>query len=164
MATNPFDKGGATATKTRPSATKATAADDDDDAAPVDLKAAKDPFAMPGGGGGDYKFTEFLGELLAVKPTEVDIIPTEVSAETEVVRVDVVRLENENEHVEDLLVFQQALRRTLKKVLRGPNEWTLGRLEMGAKKPGKNAPYILTKPTEEEISHASTVLRNLGLL
>ncbi|MGC7255683.1 hypothetical protein RBA19_21375, partial [Mycobacteroides abscessus subsp. massiliense] len=56
----------------------------------------KDPFAMPGGGGSGYKFTEFEGELLLVKPLERDVVSTEIDANSEVIRCDVIRLENEN--------------------------------------------------------------------
>lgn len=161
---NPFDnkKPSSTATKERPAAKGGMAAANGDDE-PTTVRTG-DPFAMPSGGGSDYKFTEFLGELLLVKPTEVDTMPTKISAETEIVRCDVIRLENENEQVDDLLVFQSALIRNLKKVLRGPNEWVLGRLELGEAKNGKNAPYILTKPTGDEVATAHHVMDELGLL
>ena len=163
MASNPFDNSksnGRTATATKARGGLA-AADGDNEPASV---GSRDPFALPSSGGGDYKFTEFLGELLLVKPTAVETMPTKISAETEVVRVDVIRLDNNNEQVEDLLVFQSALIRNLKKVLRGPNEWVLGRLEMGEEKNGKNAPYILTQPSAEDISLAQNVMSQLGLL
>jgi len=167
MAANPFDKGN-TAVKTRPAKNEPLAGDEDDidesDSAPVGIGPKRDPFAMPSGGGGDYKFTEFVGELLLVKPTEVDHVDTQIAADTECVRADVVRLDNENEQVEDLLVFPKALIRTLKKVLRGPNEWVLGRLERGTAKQGKSAPYILSKPTDDEIATASAVMKQLSLL
>lgn len=167
---NPFDnpKSGAatkTAAKPEPKAKGglATANGDDEPTAAAPPRAG-DPFALPSGGGGDYNFTDFLNELLLVRPTEYVAEFTTKRGVTDVVRVDVIRLDNDNEFVEDVLVFQMALKRNLKKVLRGPNEWVLGRLALGEAKNGNNAPYILDKPTEDEIAHASEVMKQLGLL
>ncbi|SKX80387.1 Uncharacterised protein [Mycobacteroides abscessus subsp. bolletii] len=163
---NPFagPKGG-TATATRPKASAVAVADPEDEGGAVTMAPkAKDPFAMPGGGGSGYKITEFEGELLLIKPIERDIIPTEISAETKTIRCDVIRLENENEHVEDMLVFQTALLRTLGRVLDGPNEWVLGRLGKGTAKKGKSAPWILTTPGEDDIATAQSAMTELGLL
>lgn len=159
---NPFDnpvKGTSTAAKTRGGL---AAANGDGEPTPV---GPRDPFALPsGGGGGDYKFTEFLGELLLIRPTALETMSTKIAADTEVVRVDAIRLDNDNEQVEDLLVFASALIRNFKKVMRGPNEWVLGRLVLGEAKNGKNAPYILEQPTESEINQARLVMESLGLL
>lgn len=158
MGTNPFDKA-PTGT-----ATKAKLAVANGDAEPTTVSSSADPFSLPSSGGGDYKFTDFLNELLLVNPISVETMATKIAPETEVVRVNVIRLDNQTEQVDDLLVFQTALIRNLKKVLRGPNEWVLGRLTMGAPSPGKNAPYILDKPTAEEIAQAKGVMQVLGLL
>ncbi|SIB68347.1 hypothetical protein [Mycobacteroides abscessus] len=163
---NPFSgpKGG-TATATRPKTSTIAVADPEDEGGAVTMKSKPtDPFALPGGGGSGYKITEFEGELLLIKPIERDVIPTEISAETKCIRCDVVRLENENEQVEDMLVFQTALLRTLGRVIDGPNEWVLGRLGKGTAKKGKSAPWILTKPDEAEAEHAGKVMAELGLL
>lgn len=163
---NPFagPKGG-TATTTRPKASAVAVADPEDEGGAVTMTSKpKDPFAMPGGGGAGYKFTEFEGELLLIKPLERDVISTEISAETNTIRCDVVRLENENEQVEDMLVFQMALLRTLGRVLDGPNDWVLGRLGRGTAKKGKSAPWILTKPDEDDVAVAQTAMTELGLL
>ena len=163
---NPFDgpKGG-TATATRPKAAAVAVADPEDEGGVVTIAPKpKDPFATPGGGGGGYKFTEFEGELLLIKPIERDVISTEISAETKTIRCDVIRMDNENEQVDDMLVFQVALLRTLGRVLDGPNEWVLGRLGRGTAKKGKSAPWILTKPDEAESKQAYTVMEQLGLL
>lgn len=163
---NPFNgpKGG-TATATRPKTSAVAVADPEDEGGAVTMKSKPtDPFALPGGGGSGYKFTEFEGELLLVKPLERDVVSTEIDANSDVIRCDVIRLENENEQVEDMLVFQTALRRTLGRVLDGPNEWVLGRLGRGTAKKGKSAPWILTKPEEAEAAHAGKVMEELGLL
>ncbi|EIC63585.1 Uncharacterised protein [Mycobacteroides abscessus subsp. massiliense] len=162
---NPFagPKGGTT-TATRPKASAVAVADPEDEGGAVTMAIKpKDPFAMPGGGGSGYKITEFEGELLLIKPIERDVIDTEISANSDVIRCDVVRLENQNEQVEDMLVFQTALRRTLGRVLDGPNEWVLGRLGRGTAKKGKSAPWILTTPDESEAVHAGKVMAELGL-
>lgn len=156
MGTNPFDKA--------PTATKAKLAVANGDAEPTTVSNGADPFSLPSSGGSDYKFTDFLNELLLVNPIGVETMTTKIAPETEVVRVNAIRLDNDNEQVDDLLVFQSALIRNLKKVLRGPNEWVLGRLTMGSPSPGKNAPYILDKPTAEEIAQAKGVMQELGLL
>ena len=124
----------------------------------------RDPFALPSTGSGDYKFTDFLGELLLIRPTLLDTMATKISAESEVIHCDVIRLDNDNEQVDDLLVFQTALLRSLKAVLRGENDWVLGRLNMGEAKNGKNAPYLLDKPSAEDIAKARGVMEQLGLL
>lgn len=159
MATNPFDqKKGGTATKSRALAAA------NGDGEPASARKG-DPFALPtSGGGGDYKFTDFVGELLLVRPIEVDTMVTKISPDSEFVRVDTVRLDNENERVDDLLVFGTALIRTFKTVLRGDSEWVLGRLELGEAKNGKNAPYILAQPTKDEIDLAYAVMTDMALI
>jgi hypothetical protein len=166
VAGNPFGNkgGGAAATATKPrSGGLATANGDEEPTSAKGTGPKRDPFATAGGGGAEYKIREFLGELLLVKPIEVDTMQTTISPESEFCRVDVIRLDNENEKVEDLLVFQTALLRTLKRVLRSDDEWVLGRLELGQEKKGKNAPYILTAPTEEDVARARAVMTELGL-
>lgn len=160
---NPFDKGTKSATAAASPKIKGGLDAANGDAEPTPA-GPRDPFALPSNGSSDYKFTDFLGELLLIRPTGEDVMQTKISAETEVVRADVIRLDNENEQVEDLLVFQSALIRNLRKVLRGPNEWVLGRLSMGEAKNGKSAPYILDKPSAEEITKAQNVMEQLGLL
>lgn len=172
MAGNPFgNKGGATATATKPTtATKTSGgldtANGNDEPTPVaSVGAGGDPFALPSGGGSDYRFAEFLGELLLIRPDEADAMATKVSKGElqEFVRMDVIRLDNDNERCDDVISFHQAIVRDLKKVLRGPNEWILGRLAQGEEKKG-NPPYILEKPTAEDITRAKAVMKELGLL
>lgn len=160
MASSPFDKKPVnTAVKSRGGLATANG-----DSEPAPVRRSGDPFALPTSGGSDYKFTEFLGELLLVKPIEVDTMVTKISPDSEFVRVEVIRLDNENERVDDLLVFGTALIRTFKAVLRGDSEWVLGRLEMGSPTPGKNAPYILSQPTKDEIAVAQQAMTELGLI
>ena len=174
MAGNPFPSktrgGSATATTDSRPAQKLDGDDDnttdaDSGSDPIGIGGGGDPFAIPSGPS-DYKISDFLHELLLVCPTEVDTMVTKVSGKdgpSEFVRVDVVRLDNNDERVDDMLVFQEALRRTLKKVMRGANRWALGRLELGENKKG-NPPYILVKPEDEaDIQRARDAYRRLGL-
>jgi hypothetical protein len=135
----------------------------------------KDPFAAPSSsGGGDYKFQEFLGELLLVRPTEIDQMVTTASKGElqDYVRVDVYRLENPveledgttgPEFVEDMLVFQTVLFKRFKKVLQGPNSWAIGRLSRGVEKNGHSAPYLFGDATPEEIDAAYKWSQEMGL-
>ncbi|UYL88154.1 hypothetical protein SEA_EVAA_43 [Gordonia phage Evaa] len=168
----PFDKKGGTATKTAApkAAPKAeekakpevetgdgfdTAAEDGG----VTQGKAGDPFSLPPSPS-DYRIQDFVGELLLVKPTEyIEEMHTE-NGTTDVVRVDMVPLsgEVEGQLCEDILVFQMALKRALLKVMDGPNPFLLGRLEMGKKKPGKNAPYIFSQPEADDVAKARAYL------
>lgn len=184
---------GATATKTKP-ATKAKAApaDDDDPIAVADPDAedgvstdpradakkaaatSDDPFATPPEPSG-ARISDFVGELLIVKPIEETVVPTSVSPTSDAIRADVVRLdltaddEDEDESVFvvnlDMLVFQQALRKALARVLVSSKPFMLGRLAMGNKQPGKNAPYIFLKADDDDLAKAKAWLKeNPGVL
>lgn len=159
---NPFDNtGGGTATKTRPGLSVANGKE-----APTTARP-RDPFAVATSGNTtDYKVSDFLDELLLVEPIEVDEMVTSASNGQlqEFVRVNVIRLDNENERVENMLVFQVALVSSLKRVLRGENDWVLGRLQLGQAKGGKNAPYLLNPPNEDDIDLAKEVMAQLGLI
>lgn len=165
MSDNPFDNT-ATATEEAPAkaAPKKAAAkpktsqgDGFDTAAEggeVKQGKAADPFSVAGGFS-DGKITDYLGELLLVKPTEViEEMDTEIGTAKDVVRADVTVLSGDEagETFEDMLVFQVALKRALIKVLDGPNPFLLGRLGKGAKKAGKSAPYIFETPTPEDVA------------
>ena len=51
-----------------------------------------------------------------------------------------------------------ALKRALLKVLNDETHTRmLGRIEMGQKKPGKNAPYLFSKPDEDDIAAAQAL-------
>ena len=54
MAGNPFDKKGGSTTATKSKGFAVANGDGDP------IPAARDPFAVPGGGASDYKFTDFL--------------------------------------------------------------------------------------------------------
>jgi hypothetical protein len=160
MATNPFDKSNGTATKARGGLAAVGS-----DGEPTSLDNSGSPFAMPpSGGGGDYRISEFLGELLLIQPLEEVTINTKIAPDSPAIRCNVIRLDNDNEQVDDLLVFQVALRNTLRKIMRGPNSWVIGRLELGEAKNGKSAPYQLSdKLTQEEVDNARKVMTHLGL-
>lgn len=167
--TNPFSGGPKAATKAPAKKAPAAktnaapaAAPDEDDAQPQTLSARRDPFAQPAGPG-EYRIQDMLGEVLLVRPYEEDTMKTKISDNTEVIRCDIVRIDNENEMCEDVLIFQSALLRTFRKVLRGPNNWTIGRLEMGEEKNGRSAPYIFTRVDQEDIDRGLAAAKELGL-
>lgn len=177
---NPFDKGGSTkaparaaaparngnAAKAEPPAPKAKAEAGDgfdsvnEDGQHVAGKAG-DPFSTPAGVS-EYKITDLVGALLLVKPTEV--IPemdTDIGQAENVIRADIVTLNDVTIEedgteldagtlIEDVLVFQMALKRALLRVLDGPNPYLLGRLGRGNAKKGKSAPYIFERPDEDD--------------
>lgn len=146
---SPFDRGTTTTAAAAPREDVFDSATEDGDVAPGKVH---DPFSTPSGTS-DYRINDFVGELLLVKPTEdITDMVTEIGT-TDAVRVDMVPLTGNvarGQKLDDILVFQMALKRALRKVLDGGNPYLLGKLTMGAKKPGKNAPYIFDKPTDED--------------
>lgn len=133
---------------------------------------AADPFSTPPGVS-EYKITDLLGALVLVKPTEV--IPemdTEIGQAENVIRADVVTLEEVSLEdgteleagtlIEDVLVFQMALKRALLRVLDGPNPYLLGRLGRGNAKKGKSAPYIFERPDEDDAVLARQYLASVA--
>lgn len=150
--TNPF---GTTATKGKAKAAPATDPFDTvvEDAAPA--SKGGDPFSSPGGAT-EHRISDFVGELVLVKPTEdIEEMLTEIGT-TDAVRADVTPLTGPSagELCEDMLIFQMALKRSLRKVMNGDKPYLLGRLTMGSKKPGKSAPYIFAEATPEEVAIA----------
>ena len=111
-----------------------------------------DPFSAPSGISGE-KITQFEGELLLVKPTEV--IPqmtTKRGVADNVIRTHVVVLSGPRmgEVINDMLVFQVALKRELTNVLQGNTPYLLGRLGKSNPKEGKDAAWIFTQFTEAD--------------
>lgn len=178
--TNPFGGGPKTAAAPAKKAAPAKAAakpaaaapaEDEgaeDDSAVTTLTSAaprKDPFALGKGGGGadddDLNFKDLLGELLLVKPTEADEMVTTASngKMQKFVICDIYRLEHAGadgnpEFLEDVYVFQTVCEKKFRKVLNGPNNWALGRLERGIARGSKSAPYLFNAPEESEIQAA----------
>lgn len=126
---------------------------------------AGDPFSTPAGPS-EYKVTDLLTGLLLVKPTEViEEMDTAIGKAENVIRADIAVLEDTELHddgeptgetlaagstVQDVLVFNMALKRALLRVLDGSNPYLLGRLGLGTAKKGKNAPYIFERPDEDD--------------
>lgn len=163
MAGSPFDKkGGSTATaategksagKADPSAVPdATNLGEDKPISKGDPFAAADPAGISG-----YKVQDFLDQLILVHPTESGKMATTISADSEYVRVDLIPLTapedagyEAGERIDDVLVFQTALRREFNKALDNGTAWLLGRLTLGNKKPGQSPPYILVAGSDED--------------
>jgi hypothetical protein len=140
---------------------------------------AGDPFSTPPGVS-EYKITELVGALMLVKPTEViEQMDTDIGTAENVVRADVTVLEDAalidpetqgptgetlaaGSTVEDILIFQMALKRALLRVMDGPNPYLLGRLGMGNAKKGKNAPFIFERPDEDDAVLARQYLASVS--
>lgn len=124
-----------------------------------------DPFGQPAGPGSGEKITDMLGSLLLVKPTEYIEEMSTTSGDTDAVRADIAILDNTEEpgHIaEGVLIFQQALKRDLRKIMSGSQPYLLGRLDRGQAKGNKSAPYIFVKFTEEEAALANQFLQAVG--
>lgn len=124
-----------------------------------------DPFGQPAGPGSGEKITDMLGSLLLVKPTEYIEEMSTTSGDTDAVRADIAILDNTEEpgHIaEGVLIFQQALKRDLRKIMDSPQPYLLGRLDRGQAKGNKSAPYIFVKFTEEEAALANQFLQAVG--
>ena len=97
-----------------------------------------------------------LGELMLVEPVEyIESMLTSASKEpTDVFRVNIMPLTGElaGQLQEDVLIFQIALKRELKKTYSGPNPWLLARCVKGAAKPGQSAPYLFAAPSDEDMT------------
>lgn len=112
-----------------------------------------DPFSAPSGISGE-KITQFEGQLLMVRPTEV--IPemkTSRGVAKNVVRCNTVPLSGPRagEVIKDMLVFQTALKRELATVLANPTTPAiLGRLGKSRDKNDGNDPAWIFMPYSEE--------------
>lgn len=169
--TNPFANATRTATPpATPPAFQAPAAKPEPKPAPA-AKAESagtgfgDPFGQPAGPGSGEKITDMLGSLLLVKPTEYIEEMSTTSGDTDAVRADIAILDNTEEpgHIaEGVLIFQQALKRDLRKIMDSPQPYLLGRLDRGQAKGNKSAPYIFVKFTEEEAALANQFLQAVG--
>jgi hypothetical protein len=142
----------------KPAAAPADDADEETGGTQLTKPAPKveNPFATAGGGGSDYSMDELTGELLLFRPSELDEMFTSASKPGEgpspFVRTEIWRVENEFEYIDEMLVFQVALIRALKKCMRGTNAFLLGRLYRGEAKGSKSAPYLLGAAEEDETS------------
>lgn len=165
---NPFAaaRSATPAAKTAPATKKAAPAEqmfetaESTKPAAAERTAGQDPFAMPSGPGSGDKITDYIGELLLVKPEElIEGLSTSIGV-SDAIRVDVAVLSGDamGTTSEGMLVFQTALMRDLKKVLNGPSPYLLGRLGKGVAKQGKSAPFIFNQPDEEEMELARQFL------
>lgn len=103
----------------------------------------------PGTGGDKLPLEQLLGSLLLVTVhEETDPIPTEYG-DTTAIRCDVAVLDGDfkKERYEDTLIFPRVLKAQLRGAVGEDDNQVIGRLEQGAKKPGKNPPWQLAEPT-----------------
>ena len=110
-----------------------------------------DPFTNPAEptGGDRLPLADVLGDLLLITVHEVvHDIETEYG-KSNAVRVDVAVLDGELKATTyaDTLIFPRVLQGQLSAKVGG---MVLGRLEQGEKKPGKNPPWRLADPTDDD--------------
>lgn len=152
--TNPFDRGASTSTKASASTQPASSGG----LGGVGAMQSDDPYSVsvPSGVSG-VRMSDpgIIDQLLLVEPTEyIPSMMTSASREpTDVIRANILPLtgELEGQLQEDVLIFQEALKRELKKTYQGPNRWLLAFHHMGKAKPGQSAPYIFTPPDEDQV-------------
>ncbi|QHB36746.1 hypothetical protein SEA_LEPHLEUR_49 [Mycobacterium phage Lephleur] len=166
---SPFGGGAATSAPAAPAAAApAAAAPAAAPAAPTSASpglgfGGGDPFSGPSGISGE-KITQFEGELFLFKPTEV--IPemkTSRGIAKDVVRGDMAVLSGPRagEKIKDMLVFQQALKRELIKILeQKANPYILARLGKSRDKGDGNDPaWIFVAYTDEDVVAARNWLK-----
>ena len=149
---NPFERGGSTPTKA-PASTQPAAKSNG-----IDTMQSNDPYSIstPSGVSGVRMSDDgIIDQLLLVEPMEyIPSMNTSASKEpTDVYRVNIVPLTGPltGELQEDVLVFQEALKRELGKTFRGPNRWLLAYHHRGTAKPGQSAPYLFTPPDDDQM-------------
>lgn len=160
--TNPF----ASSAPAAPAETPAAAPVDTAKAEPKPSLGIGDPFASPTGIGDGERITDFVGNLLLVKPTEYIREMNTSQGKTDAVRVDLAVLDDSAEPgkiVVGVLLFQQALKREAKGILEGDLPYLLGRLDKG-KTGGGNTLYTFQPPSEEEADVARKWLKLGGKL
>lgn len=103
------------------------------------------------------------GSLLLLRPTsyETGIMTTASTEPKDAVRADLVVLDGPQAGADlrDVLVFPNVMVGTLK---RNIGKKVVGRLGQGAKQPGKNAPWQLNEPTDQDMAKARAFLANRG--
>lgn len=125
-----------------------------------------DPFAAPKGIGDGERITDFVGNLLLVKPTEFISQMGTTQGPSDAVRVDMAVLDDEEEPgkiIIGVLLFQQALRREAKAILEGDLPYLLGRLHKG-KTGANNTLYTFQEANEDDITLARQWLSAGGKL
>ena len=104
------------------------------------------PFAAPATQSGDsVKPADLVGHLLIITPLEYKPSIVTSFGDTDAIAVDLIDL-TANLEYKDVLFFNAALKSSLK-----PNigKVVLAKMNLGAAKPGKSAPYILDAVTDE---------------
>lgn len=125
-----------------------------------------DPFATPVGIGDGERITDFLDQLLVVKPTEYIKEMNTKQGKTDAVRVDLAVLTDADEPgkiVVGVLLFQTALKREAKGIMDGPRPYLLGRLRVG-KTGGGNTIYTFDPASEADVNLAQKWLDAGGKL
>lgn len=118
-----------------------------------------DPFDNPAAPGAGIKYEDLENRLLLITShVQEKAIPTEFG-DNDAIRADVVVLDGPTagEEISDTLLFPRVLQGQLRPNI-GTGRKNLGRLGKGVKKPGKNAPWLLTDPTDADKAIARAYL------
>lgn len=119
-------------------------------------------FAQPGPPSGDpFPMDTHVGRLLMFEVTEhvehVPTVHTQPGEKTPAVRANITVIDGQSpgEHFRESLVFNKVLIGQLRSNV---GRLVLGRLTLGAAKPGKNAPYELTPANQSDTQQAQAWL------
>lgn len=111
---------------------------------------SNDPFDGPGDSTGGLDLEALKGSLLLFTPRALENISTSFGPK-DAVRGDVVPVDGpaKGEQLTDVLVFPSVLVSQLREAV-SSGRMVLGRLSRGTAKPGRQAPWRLDDPTEQD--------------
>lgn len=122
----------------------------------------EDGLLDPASGGGGWNAKEALGDLLLIRPTKLERDFKTSAGISDVIRAEVVVIDEKkpkkSEAHSDVLLFWTSVVNSLEPAV-GKGR-VVGRLVMGEASPGKSAPYLLEKATDEEKALAMEYLNS----
>jgi hypothetical protein len=154
--TNPFERGGNTPTQT-PNTPPRQSAPSNGFSGGVGAMKSDDPYsaATPVGLSGVKMSDEgIIDQLLLVEPLEYVASINTRNGQTDAFRVNILPLTGPlaGELVQNVTVWQEALKRELATTQAGPNRWLLAYHHLGTAKSGQSAPYLFTPPDDEQMA------------
>jgi hypothetical protein len=150
--TNPFERGSNTPAQTPTNARQSAPNGLGGGVATVQ---SDDPYSvsLPVGLSGVKMSDEgIIDQLLLVEPLEYVASINTRNGTTDAFRVNILPLTGplKGELIENVTVWQEALKRELGKTHASPNRWLLAFHHLGTAKQGQSAPYLFTPPDEEQ--------------
>jgi hypothetical protein len=128
------------------------------------MTTIEEDFSAPAapGSGDKLPLADLLGSLLLFTVDKVNVGIVTEFGETDAVGCAVAALDGPNKGTvyADTLIFPRVLQSQLRHAVGGGK--VLGRLAQGLKKPGKNAPWILEDPTEDDIAIGKKYLAHVA--